>query len=83
METGWDIYRQMQASGVKPDVYTYNILINGCAQDKDVSTAFELVDIMRQEGLSPDVVTFNSLLKVGPYMKHLVREKVHKVDIDT
>ena len=69
---------EMRSLGVKPDIFTYNILINACSHKKSVSTAFELVEMMQKEGVSPDLITYNSLIKVcsNSYLFLLVEESM-------
>lgn len=64
-DEAWEIFKEMRSLGVRPDIFTYNILINACSQKKRVSTAFELVESMRQESIPLDLITYNSLIKVG------------------
>lgn len=65
LDDAWEIFKEMRALGVKPDLFTFNILINACAHRKSLSSAFELIDVMREDGIAADIVTYNSLIKVG------------------
>lgn len=55
---------EMRSLNVRPDLFTYNILINACVHKQDVPTALELMEIMRKDHITPDLVTYNSLIKV-------------------
>ena len=63
-DEAWDIFVEMRSLKVGPDLFTYNILINACANKQSVPTARELMDIMRKDEIAPDLVTYNSLIKV-------------------
>lgn len=63
-DEAWDIFTEMRSLDVRPDIYTYNILINACSHKQSVSTALELMDIMRKAKIAPDLITYNSLIKV-------------------
>lgn len=55
---------EMRSLKVRPDLFTYNILINACAHKQSVPTALEVMDFMRKDKIAPDLVTYNSLIKV-------------------
>ena len=57
------VLREMRASGVSPDVYTFNRLISAAARARDLDRALGLFEEMQAvHGLSPDAVTFASLV---------------------
>lgn len=64
LDEAWDIFMEMRSLNVRPDLFTYNILINACVHKQDVPTALELMEIMRKDHITPDLVTYNSLVKV-------------------
>eukprot|EP00250_Pteridium_aquilinum_P025265 c30458_g1_i1 orf=2-316(+) len=44
------------------DLFSWNILITGCAQRGETEKVFHMFEKMGEEGLKPDAVTFTSLL---------------------
>jgi pentatricopeptide repeat protein len=64
IDEAWDILMEMRSLKVRPDLFTYNILINACALKQSVPTALELMGTMRKDQIAPDLVTYNSLIKV-------------------
>ncbi|GAU24454.1 hypothetical protein TSUD_319310 [Trifolium subterraneum] len=50
-------------SRVKPDIITYNILINACCRAREIQRAFHLFEELKKIGLSPDCVTYGTLIK--------------------
>ncbi|KAK8964830.1 hypothetical protein KSP40_PGU014719 [Platanthera guangdongensis] len=49
-------------SGVAPDVFTYNILINGMCKSGKIRQALKLLEDLQSKGHSPDVVTYGTLI---------------------
>ncbi|KAF7011927.1 hypothetical protein CFC21_026174 [Triticum aestivum] len=45
-----------------PDVFSFNIVINGCFREGEVDKACNLFHEMPQLGVQPDVVTYNSII---------------------
>lgn len=59
------VYDLLIKSGHKPDLYTLNILLNECIQERDSSTAFELLDkFAKGYHIEPNEVTYQTLMKV-------------------
>ncbi|XP_045830823.1 pentatricopeptide repeat-containing protein At1g62720-like [Trifolium pratense] len=56
------IFNTMAQSGVTPDVWIYNIMINGFCKVKMVDEALILFKEMRCRNIIPNVVTYNSLI---------------------
>ncbi|RZC61116.1 hypothetical protein C5167_022889 [Papaver somniferum] len=56
-------YKRMNLVGVKPDIYTFSILINCCCQLGQLSYGFCLFGEMLKRGYHPDKVTFTILIK--------------------
>jgi pentatricopeptide repeat protein len=52
---------QMQNVGLRPDKYTYTVLIKACDKKDDVQ---ELLYAMRERGIQSDVVTYNTIIKL-------------------
>jgi pentatricopeptide repeat protein len=49
-------------SRVKPDIITYNILINACCRAREINFAKRLFKELQKNGLSPDCVTYGTLI---------------------
>ena len=52
----------MERVGVRPDVISYNILIDGHFLARRIDEAAKLLDGMVSVGLKPDFVSYNTLL---------------------
>ncbi|KAF8112940.1 hypothetical protein N665_0058s0040 [Sinapis alba] len=48
--------------GLKPDVVTYNSLIDVYCKDREMEKAYKLMDKMREEGETPDVITYTTMI---------------------
>jgi len=60
-----DIYpywKQMMALKVRPDVLTYNLVIDNCKKNEDLRGVMEFYNLLLQEKFPPDVVTNNIVL---------------------
>ncbi|CAI9274903.1 unnamed protein product [Lactuca saligna] len=57
------IFCLMLKFGVKPDAYSYNILINGLCIAGSLQDALKLTNDMVKHGVNPDSVTYNTLAK--------------------
>ncbi|CAK9056984.1 Pentatricopeptide repeat-containing protein At2g31400 [Durusdinium trenchii] len=57
-----ELWRSMRESRVRPNVVTYNALLDARVNDQ-LAQAEELLGEMKQEEVSPTVVTYNALLK--------------------
>ena len=55
----WD---DMQSAGVRPDVFTYSILIGALGKAGDTEGAREAFQDMKRTGVRPNVVTYNTLI---------------------
>lgn len=59
------VYDLLIKSGHNPDIYTLNILLNECVQERDSSTASELLDkFSKAYHIEPNEVTYQTLMKV-------------------
>merc|ERR1719313_2671044 len=58
-----EVFDEMQATGVSPDVITYSTLVKGYCQAGDIDKADELFREMQATGVSPDVITYSTLVK--------------------
>ncbi|EEF49960.1 pentatricopeptide repeat-containing protein, putative [Ricinus communis] len=56
------ILKEMKADGICPNEVTFNILIDGFCNDKNVSVAMKVFAEMNRQGVKPNVVTYNSLI---------------------
>jgi len=52
----------MQENGIKPDVVTYNSIINEYVTKGEIDDARKTWEIMQQRGIKPDVVTCASII---------------------
>ncbi|KAK1422170.1 hypothetical protein QVD17_25104 [Tagetes erecta] len=57
------LFRVMLFKGFKPDVVTYNCLIDGCCKTYRIERALELFDDMVKQGCLPNRVTYNSFIR--------------------
>merc|ERR1719359_1553682 len=66
-----DLFRDMCAQGLAPDLVTYSTVIKGYCVQGDLEQAVQLFTLMRKRGVSPDAVLFNAILD-GCARKQLV-----------
>ncbi|KDO86880.1 hypothetical protein CISIN_1g048616mg [Citrus sinensis] len=52
----------MREMGVKPDIVSYNCLIDVYCKDRQVEKAYKIVEKMRDEDISPDVISYTSII---------------------
>eukprot|EP00526_Cylindrotheca_closterium_P008571 CAMPEP_0113628738 /NCGR_PEP_ID=MMETSP0017_2-20120614/14897_1 /TAXON_ID=2856 /ORGANISM="Cylindrotheca closterium" /LENGTH=847 /DNA_ID=CAMNT_0000539067 /DNA_START=202 /DNA_END=2745 /DNA_ORIENTATION=- /assembly_acc=CAM_ASM_000147 len=52
----------MEIAGVKPDVYSYNILIRSFTRARKIVEAEGVLKTMMDAGVEPDITTYNTLL---------------------
>lgn len=62
-EAFW-LFHQMRSEGIRPNVNTYNIMLDACGLSGDVMVAKQVLRQMRKEGLEPDSVTYTTMLNV-------------------
>ncbi|CAL0300199.1 unnamed protein product [Lupinus luteus] len=55
-------FNEMREMGVKPDVVTYNSLVDVYCKGREIEKAYKLLDEMRERDLSPDVITYTSII---------------------
>ena len=60
-DTALKLFEQMQRVGLKPDKYTYTVLIQACDNENDIN---ELLYAMTERGIQPDIVTYNTIIKL-------------------
>lgn len=54
---------KMLAAGVKTDAFSYNSVINACAQRRDIERAETWLEKMLSEGIQADEVSYSSVIK--------------------
>lgn len=57
-----ELLRDMQQSGLRPDVRAYNVLLKGYANQRNVDAMQALMEDMRRLQITPSVVTVNTLI---------------------
>merc|ERR1719261_319336 len=63
MDRADELFREMQASGVSPDVITYSTLVKGYCQAGDIDKGYQVLNEMVKNGVhEPDEILYNSLL---------------------
>lgn len=55
-------HQKLHFKGIKPDLFTYNVLINCFSQLGHTHFAFSLFANILKRGYHPDIVTFNTLI---------------------
>lgn len=55
-------FEEMREMGVKPDVVSYNCLVDVYCKGREIEKAFKVVAKMRDEDLQPDVITYTSII---------------------
>merc|ERR1719378_1728314 len=58
-----ELFQQMQAVGVQPDIITFSTLVKGYCMDGDIDKGFAVLKDMTSRGKhEPDEILYNSLL---------------------
>merc|ERR1719269_204185 len=58
-----DVFEEMKASGVSPDVITYSTLVKGYCEAGDINRGYQVLNEMVATGVhEPDEILYNSLL---------------------
>ncbi|XP_050236986.1 putative pentatricopeptide repeat-containing protein At1g02420 [Mercurialis annua] len=55
-------FTEMREFGVKPDVVSYNSLIDVYCKGREIEKAYRVIDEMKGEDISPDVITYTSVI---------------------
>ncbi|KAB2003237.1 hypothetical protein ERO13_D11G112400v2 [Gossypium hirsutum] len=55
-------FEEMKELGVKPDVVSYNCLVDVYCKGREMDKAYRVVEKMRDEELWPDVITYTSII---------------------
>ncbi|KAM7275314.1 hypothetical protein ACFE04_017180 [Oxalis oulophora] len=61
-EEAESFFKEMEEMGVKPDVVSYNALVDVYCKSIEIKKAYDVIQKMRDEDLSPDVFTYTSLI---------------------
>lgn len=64
------ILNDMRQVGVKPDKYTYSMLLSSCIRCKDQNTAIELYQDIQRDGITLDEYLQTNLLKIAASSPH-------------
>ncbi|KAF7818099.1 putative pentatricopeptide repeat-containing protein [Senna tora] len=55
-------FKEMKEIGVKPDIVSYNSLIDVYCKGKEMAKAYKMIDEMQNEDIVPDVITYTSII---------------------
>lgn len=82
MDKARELIRSMPA-GIEPDVFSYNILIDGCILLDDSTGALAFFNEMRERGIPPSQVSYTTLMKAfvatgQPKLAHKVFDEMEK-----
>ncbi|CAL1385059.1 unnamed protein product [Linum trigynum] len=61
-EEAESFFWEMEEMGVKPDVVSYNCLIDVYCKGREMKKAYDMIEKMRNEDISPDVITYTSII---------------------
>ncbi|XP_021676196.2 putative pentatricopeptide repeat-containing protein At1g02420 [Hevea brasiliensis] len=61
-EEAESFFEEMKELGIKPDVVSYNSLIDVYCKGREMEKAYKVVEKMRDEDISPDVITYTSII---------------------
>ncbi|KAK9084486.1 hypothetical protein Scep_030957 [Stephania cephalantha] len=70
------VYMRMLASGVKPNAYTYTVLIKGLARDGELGDAQKYLLEMVEAGIRPNAATYTSVLEAFERAGNLEQEQL-------
>ncbi|KAL5561059.1 hypothetical protein UlMin_030806 [Ulmus minor] len=55
-------FEEMKEMGVKPDVVSYNCLVDVYCKSREMDKAYKVFDKMREKEILPDVITYTSII---------------------
>ena len=55
-------FEEMKQLGVKPDIVSYNCLVDVYCKGREIEKAYKVVEKMRNEEIIPDVITYTSII---------------------
>ncbi|KAL5820397.1 hypothetical protein ACOSQ3_022279 [Xanthoceras sorbifolium] len=60
----WKIFHKLSQEGLKPNIITYTIMINGLCKERQLEEANNLLSIIekKKKGCAPNVITYNTLM---------------------
>lgn len=58
----WSVYEEIVSSGLHPNVYIYNTLINAHCMGGKLKKSFELLDEIKTKNIDPIIVTYDILI---------------------
>lgn len=61
-EEAESFFEEMKDMGVKPDIVSYNSLIDVYCKGREVDKAFKIVEMMKEKDIMPDVITYTSII---------------------
>ncbi|XP_011627772.1 pentatricopeptide repeat-containing protein At4g14050, mitochondrial [Amborella trichopoda] len=67
----FELFREMKASGIKPNLDSWNAMIAGCSQNGEYEKAMEFFAHMTNTGFKPNKITVTSLLPVCANLESL------------
>ncbi|KAI8057967.1 hypothetical protein BDF22DRAFT_663092 [Syncephalis plumigaleata] len=62
-EQFWEVIKELDEKGIKPDVITWNMMINRRSAEGEWDGAYKLLGEMRAAGYKPTVSTYNNMLR--------------------
>ncbi|WOK95637.1 hypothetical protein Cni_G04344 [Canna indica] len=62
VEEAEGFFQEMLELGVKPDVVSYNCMVDVCCKKFEMEKAYKMIDKMREEEIYPDVITYTCLI---------------------
>ncbi|CAA6661261.1 unnamed protein product [Spirodela intermedia] len=68
---------EMKEMGVKPDLVSYNCLVDVHCKNREMEKAFSTVEKMREEEIYPDVFTYTSLIGAKNILKEMKESGSH------
>ncbi|KAL5562573.1 hypothetical protein UlMin_032320 [Ulmus minor] len=63
------LYNRMIRDRVKPDLFTFNILLSSYCRNSQCGLALDLFKEMKEKGASPNVISFNTMIKIRKFQK--------------
>eukprot|EP00445_Apocalathium_hangoei_P041727 CAMPEP_0203978424 /NCGR_PEP_ID=MMETSP0359-20131031/102110_1 /ASSEMBLY_ACC=CAM_ASM_000338 /TAXON_ID=268821 /ORGANISM="Scrippsiella Hangoei, Strain SHTV-5" /LENGTH=1051 /DNA_ID=CAMNT_0050916635 /DNA_START=126 /DNA_END=3279 /DNA_ORIENTATION=- len=63
VEKVFQVYREMQASGIPCNTITYNTMLDACAKSYTMSRASKLLEDMAETCVEPDIITYSTIIK--------------------
>lgn len=84
MDAAFKVFELIEERKMKPNVFTYSVLINGLTKRGELSRAMALLEQMRSNGVRPSLVTFATLLKSCSrlYDAHIMRDIIERMQAD-